>query len=214
MLAAVAAALLRPALPSMLMRVIGFAPIRQSTAPVTAAAVATLANATDGSPISFITEDYGRLALPPGTALETRVGDDALGNRGLRISMRASEMQNFCLQLTAFCGEHGTPIRRAQISVGGGLITISGEASIDLLNLWQAIEIHVAVDNDGALKIHSLTLGAQRFELPDNALGKRILEIEAGIAQITNQLRVESQGEEFRFVGFDLSDNQLVASFR
>ncbi len=210
----VAVVLLSPALPTLVMRVIGFEPIRRSDAPVTEEAIATLAKAAKGSPVSFITEDYGRLDLLPSTDLEVTVGDDALGARVLQIAFRDRDMLKLCLQFTEFCEDHGNPIRRAKISVAGGFITISGQAFLDLINVWAAIEIHVAVDKDDVLKIDSISLGDLRYELPANALGNRIRHIEAGLAQILKQLQVESSGGLFSFAGFHLSDNRLVASFR
>lgn len=210
----VAAVLLSPALPTILLRIIGFEAIRQRDAPVTAEAIATLANAADASPVSFVTQDFGRLALPPGIDLEVRVGDDALGDRVLQIVLRDSDLLNLCLQFTRFCGDRGSPIRRAQVSAAGGLVTISGEAFLDLINVWQAIEIHVRTDREDILKVDSVTLGGIRYELPANALGKRIRQIEATIAQVAKQLQVETSSGIFSFAGFDLSDNRLVANFR
>ncbi|MCY4072988.1 MAG: hypothetical protein OXG60_16975 [Chloroflexi bacterium] len=210
----VAIVLLSPALPTILLRVTGFEPIRQTDAPVTEQAIATLANAAKGSPVTFITRDFGRFDLLPGTDLEVTVGDDALGARVLQIVFRDTDMLKLCLQFTGFCEDHGSPIRRAKISAADGLITISGEAFLDLINVWQAIEIHVAVDKGDVLEIDSVSLGGLRYELPANALGNRIRHIEASIAQIVKQLQVESSGGVFSFAGFDLSDNRLVASFR
>ena len=210
----VAVVLLSPALPKILLRVAGFEPIRRIDAPVTEEAIATLSKAAKGSPVTFITQDFGRLDLPPGTDLEVTVGDDALGARVLQITFRDTDMLNLCLQFTGFCEDHGSPIRRAKISAADGLITISGEALLDVINVWQAIDIHVAVDREDLLKIDSISLGGQRYKLPANALGKRIRHIEAAVAHIVKQLQVESNGGLFSFAGFDLSANRLVASFR
>ena len=209
-----AVVMLSPALPTIVLRVIGFEPIPRTDVPVTEEAIATLANAAKGSPVTFITEDYGRLDLPTGTDLEVTVGDDASGARALQIAFRDTDMRNLCLQFTGFCQDHGSPIRRAKISIADGLITISGEALLDLINVWQAIEIHVGVDRDAVLQIDSISLAGLRYELPANALGNRIRHIEATIAHIVKQLQVESSGGLFSFAGFDLSDNRLVASFR
>lgn len=206
--------LLSPALPTILLRVMGFEPIRRTDAPVIEEPIATLANAAKSSPVTFITQDFGRLDLPPGTDLEVIVGDDASGARVLQIAFRDMDMQNLCLQFTGFCGDHGNPIRRAKISAADGLITISGEAYLDVINVWQAIDIHVAVDRDDLLKIDSISLGDLRYKLPANALGKRIRHIEARLAQIVQQLQVESSAGVFSFAGFDLSGNRLVANFR
>lgn len=210
----VAMVLLSPALPTIVLRVIGFEPIRRSDAPVTEEAVATLANAAKASPVTFITEDFGRLDLPPGTDLEVTVGHDTLGARVLQIVFRDSDLLNLCLQFTDFCEDHGSPIRRATISTAGGLITISGEALLDLINVWAAIDIGVAIDRDDVLKIDSISLGGLPYELPANALGDGIRLIEARIAQIAKQLQVESSAGVFSFAGFHLRDNRLVASFR
>lgn len=210
----VAVVLLSPALPTIALRVIGFEPIRGTEAPVTQGAIATLAKAAKGSAVSFITADFGRLDLPPGTDLEVIVGDDVLGARVLQIVFRDRDMLKLCLQFTGYCGDRGSPIRRAKISVADGLITISGEAFLDLINVWGAIDIHVRVDRDAVLKIDSISLGGLRYELPANALGNRIRQFEATIAQIVQQLQVESSDGVFSFAGFDLSDNRLVASFR
>ncbi len=210
----VAAVLLSPALPTIFLRIIGFEAVRRTHAPVTTEAIATLANTADASPVSFVTQDFGRLALPPGIDLELRVGDDALGDRVLQIVLSDSDLLNLCLQFTGFCGDGGRPIRRAQISAGGGLLTISGEAFLDFINVWQAIEIHVRADREDILKVDSVTLGGIRYELPANALGKGIRQIEATIAQVAEQLQVETSSGIFSFAGFDLSDNRLVANFR
>ncbi len=210
----VAVVLLRPALPAIVLRVIGFEPVRRIDAPVTEEAIATLAEAAHVSAVTFITQDFGPLDLLPGTDLEVTVGDDALGARVLQIAFRDSDMLNLCLQFTGFCEEHGSPIRRAKINTADGLVTISGEAFLDVINVWQAIEIHVAVDRDDLLKIDSISLGDLRYKLPANALGKRIRHIEATLAQIVQQLQVESSGGVFSFAGFDLSANRLVANFR
>ncbi len=210
----VAVVLLSPALPAIVLRVAGFEPIRRSDGPVTEEEIATLAKAAKGSPVTFITGDFGRLDLPPGTDLEVTVGDDASGARVLQIVFRDTDMLNLCLQFTGFCEDHGSPIRRAKISTADGLITISGEAFLDVINVWQAIDIHVAVDREDLLKIDSISLGDLRYKLPANALGKRIRHIEAALAHIVKQLQVESNGGLFSFVGFDLSTNRLVASFR
>lgn len=173
-----------------------------------------MANAVTRSAVTLVTEEYGRLDLPPGTDLDVTVGDDGSGARVLRISFRDTDMQKLCLHFTAYCGDHGSPLRRAKIRVADRLVTISGEAFLDLINVWQAIEIDVGVDKDAILKIDSISLGGLRYELPANALGKRIRQIEAVLARIVQQLRVESGDGVYGFVGFDLSDNRLVASFR
>ena len=210
----VAIALLSPALPNVVLRVAGIEPVRRTDAPVTEEAIATLAKAATGSPVTFITQVFGRLDLLPGTDLEVTVGEDALGARVLQIVFRDTDMLKLCIQFSEYCEDHGSPIRRAKISAADGFITIAGEAFLDVINVWQAIEIHVVVDRDGVLKIDSISLGGQRYKLPANALGNRIRNVEATLAQIANQLQVESGGDTFSFAGFYLSGNRLVASFR
>lgn len=213
-LALVAVLLLRPAMPTILLRFAGFVPIRPSEAPVTAEAFATLAKAAKGPAVTLFAPDYGRLDLLSGTNLEVIVGEDAMGARLLQIVFRDRNMQNLCLQFTGFCEDHGSPIRRADISVAGGSITISGEAFLDMINAWSEIEIHVMASGDGLLKIASISHRGIRYALPANAFGDRIRQIEATLAAIVNQLQVESSDGVFSFAGFDLRDNRLVASFR
>ncbi|MDE2949449.1 MAG: hypothetical protein OXT68_01670 [Chloroflexota bacterium] len=210
----VAVLLLSPALPTILLRVLGFEPIRRSDAPVSEEAIATLANPVNSSLVTFITQDFGRFDMPPGSDLEVAVGEDALGARVLQIVFRDTDMLNLCLQFTRYCEGQGSPIRRARIRIADGLITISGEAFLDLINVWDAIEIHVAATRDGVLKFDSISLDGIRYKLPANALGDRIRHIEATLARIVKQLQVLSSGGVFSFAGFDLSDNRLVASFR
>ena len=209
-----AVALLTPALPAIVMRVVGFEPVRRLDVPISKDAIATLANTVAGSNVTFITQDFGRLDLPHSTDLEITTGDDASGARILQVDFQETDMRELCLQLTEFCLDRGNPIRRATFSIADGFITISGEAFLDVLSTWQAIEIHLAVDEADLLSIDSISLGGVRYNLPANTLGNRIRDLQSTITRILKQLQVESNGGVFSFARFDLGDNRLVATFR
>ena len=209
-----AVALLTPALPALVMRVVGFETLRGTNAPISNDAIATLANKVAGSYVTFVTQDFGRLDLPQTTNLEITAGDDASGARVLQVGFKETDMRELCLQLTEFCVDRGNPIRRATFSIAGGFITISAEAFIDVIGSWQAIDIHLAVDEADHLSIDSISLAGLRYKLPANTLGNRIREMQSTITRILKQLQAESSGDVFSFARFDLSDNRLVATFR
>ena len=209
-----AVALLTPALPALVMRIVGFETLRGTNAPISNHAIATLANKVAGSYVTFVTQDFGRLDLPQTTNLEITAGDDASGARVLQVGFKETDMRELCLQLTEFCVDRGNPIRRATFSIAGGFITISAEAFIDVIGSWQAIDIHLAVDEADHLSIDSISLAGLRYKLPANTLGNRIREMQSTITRILKQLQAESSGDVFSFARFDLSDNRLVATFR
>lgn len=211
------AALLSPALPAIALRLLGFEAIRQTAspaAPATSAAVATLANAVKGLSVTFISGDYGPLALPPSVDPQASIGQDAAGVRALHVALRDRDLQKLCLHFTGFCSARGSPVRQAQVLVGGGRITVRGEAYLDLINRWQAIEIMLEANSGNQLRIASISLGGTRYALPDNALGRRLRAFETEVARMLEQLQAASSGEVFSFAGFDLRDNQLSLIFR
>lgn len=203
-----------PSVPSILFRAAGFEPLRQTDVPATEAAIATLANADKGKDLTFITQDFGRLELPQGTDLDVSIGSDASGDRVLQIAFRETDIIDLCLRFTRFCTDRGNPIRRATASIADGRIKISGEALLGLVGIWQAIEIHMAVDEVDFLKIDSISLGGLRYKLPANALGDHIRDALSTMTYVLRQLQAESNGEVHSFAHFDLSDNRLVATFR
>lgn len=211
------AVLLSPALPAIALRLFGFTAIQQTAAPAAPAAptaAATLANAVKGMPVEFISGDYGPLALPPSVEPQASVGQDAAGARALHVVLRDRDLQSLCLHFTGFCSDRGSPLRQAQVLVGGGRITVRGEAYLDLINRWQGIEITLEANSGNRLQIASISLGGTRYALPDNALGRRLRAFETEVARMLDQLQAASSDEVFSFAGFDLRDNQLIAIFR
>lgn len=208
------AILLSPALPAIALRLSGFTAIQQTAAPATPAAAATLANAVKGLSVTFISGDYGPLALPPSVEPQASVGQDTAGVRALHVALRDQDLQKLCLHFTGFCSDRGSPVRQAQVLVGGGRITVTGEAYLDLINRWQEIEIALEATTGNRLRIASISLGGTRYALPDNALGRRLRAFETEVARMLEQLQAASSGEVFSFAGFDLRDNQLSLIFR
>ena len=65
---------------------------------------------------------------------------------------------------------------------------------MDILNAWQAIELHLSLSPASAIQIDTVTVNGARYRIPDNELGRRIREAQTSANQMLPGLSVQTNG--------------------
>lgn len=209
-LLAILVLLAAPALPGIILRAAGFEPIANARRPTaTANPIPVAAAAAVRSSALLSAAGLGQLSLPPSSDYGITAGAGIV-----RIVIRAESIEAVCFQFTKFCGDGGHPLRRAEIKLGSGSLVIAGEAFVELLNIWQVIELQVSLGAANTIQIDSLGLDGIHYRIPENEWGRRIREVEASFNDILSGLSLQVGGQSYLLSDIIISENQLVAAFR
>ena len=199
-----------PALPGVILRTAGFEPIANvqrptaATNPIPAAAAAAVESSALLSAAGL-----GQLNLPPSSNYSITAGAGIV-----RIIIQAESIAAVCFQFAEFCGDGGHPLRRANIKLGSGSLVIAGEAFVELLNIWQTIELRVSLAAPNAIQIDSLGLDGIHYRIPENEWGRQIRQVEASFNDMLSGLSLQIGGQSYLLFDIIISENQLVAAFR
>lgn len=203
-----------PALPAIALRVAGFVPAESAPNPAAAETIPAVRNAEARSSILLSAAGFGQLNLSASPNYRIITGTDDSGADMVQITIRAEHIRPLCLQYTDFCEERGHPFRRADITLGSGGLVIAGEAFVDILNAWQAIELRLSLSPANAIQIDSVSVNGARYRIPDNELGRRIGEALASANQMLQGLSVQTEGKTYQLADIIITESQLVAAFR
>ena len=203
-----------PALPAIALRIAGFAPADSAPSPAAAAAIPAISEAQAQSSILLSAAGLGQLTLPASPSYSIIAGADDSGADTVQIIIRAEHIRPLCLQYTDFCEAQGHPFRQADIRLGNGSLVIAGEAFVDILNAWQAIELHLSLSPASAIQIDTVSVDGARYRIPDNELGRRIGEAQASANQVLQGLSVQTDGKTYQLADIIITESQLVAAFR
>ena len=203
-----------PALPAIALRVAGFAPAESAPSPAAAAAIPAIRDAQAQPSILLSAAGLGQLTLPASPSYSIISGIDDSGADTVQIIIRAEDIRPLCLQYTDFCEAQGHPFRQADIRLGNGSLVIAGEAFVDILNAWQAIELHLSLSPASAIQIDTVSVNGARYRIPDNELGRRIGEAQTGANQMLPGLSVQTDGKTYQLADIIITESQLVAAFR
>lgn len=204
-----------PALPAIALRIAGFIPAESAPSPAAAAeAIPAIREAQAQSSILLSAAGLGQLTLPASPSYSIISGIDDSGADTVQIIIRAEHIRPLCLQYTDFCEAQGHPFRQADIRLDSGSLVIAGEAFVDILNAWQAIELRLSLSPANAIQIDSLTVNGARYRIPDNELGRRIGEAQASANQLLQGLSVQTDGKIYQLADIIITESQLVAVFR
>ena len=210
----VTGALLAPALPSVLMRIVGFYP----AAPRNIAPPADISEAFIGSvsqaQVTLQIDGAGQLQLPQVSKLSAELGRDEEGNTIARLEFSEQELLALCQQFGDSCSERGNPIRNARFRLDSAGIAVSGEAYVDVLGAWQNVELYLVLESENTVRVDNISLGGVHYKVPDNELGRQIRSAEASVNQILQQSSVRASGKSFRLSRLAISQNRLVAILR
>ena len=211
---AVFVVLAAPALPAIALRIAGFEPIESTRRPATAAAIPAVKAAEARPSILLSAAGFGQLNLPASPNYSIITATDGEGADFVQITIPEENIRTLCLQYTDFCGERGNPFRRATVAMGSGSIVIAGEVFVDLLNTWQAIELHLSLSPANAIQIDSVGIDGTRYRIPANELGQRIREVQADVSQMLQGLSVQAEGRTYQLADIIITEAQLVTAFR
>lgn len=199
-----------PALPGIILRTAGFEPIANVQRPTaTADPIPVDAAAAVESSALLSAAGLGQLNLPPSSNYVITAGADIV-----RIIIQAESIDAVCFQFTEFCGDGGHPLRRAKIKLDSGSLVIAGEAFVELLNIWQAIELRVSLGVPNAIRIDSLGLDGIHYRIPENEWGRQIRELETSFNDMLSGLSLQVGGRSYLLFDIIISENQLAAAFR
>lgn len=211
---AIFAALAVPMLPAIALRIAGFEPVTSAGQPMTAAAVPIIQVQAARPAVILSAVGFGQMNLPASPSYSISAGQDESGADTVQITIRAEGIHALCSQYTDFCGDQGNPFRRAKIALESGAAVIIGEAFVELLNVWQAIELRLSLSPAKSIQIDSVGIDGIRYRLPDNELGRRIGEVQASANQMLRGLSVRTGGKTYSLFDIIITESQLVAVFR
>lgn len=203
-----------PMLPAIALRIAGFEPIASAIQPVTAAAIPIVQTHAASPSVILSAAGFGQMNLPASPSYSISAGTDDSGADTVQITIGAENIRALCLQYTDFCGDRGNPFRRAKIALESGGAVIAGEAFVDVLNAWQAIELRLSLSPANAIQIDSVGIDGARYRIPDNELGRRIGEVQAGVNQMLKGLSAQTDGKTYPLFDIIITESQLVAVFR
>lgn len=203
-----------PMLPAIALRIAGFEPIASASQPLTAAAIPTVQTHATRSAVILSAVGFGQMNLPASPNYSISAGKDDRGAELVQITIGAENIHALCLQYTDFCGDQGNPFRRAKIALESGRAVIAGEAFVELLNVWQAIELRLSLSPANAIQIDSVGIDGARYRIPDNELGQRIGEVQASANQMLRGLSVRIDEKTYPLFDIIITASQLVAVFR
>lgn len=203
-----------PMLPAIALRIAGFEPIAGTSQPMTAAAIPIIQTQAARPAVLLAAGGFGQMNLPASPNYRISAGQDESGADTVQITIGAENIHALCLQYTDFCGDQGHPFRRAKIALDHGAAMIVGEAFVELLNAWQAIELRLSLSPAKAIQIDSVGINGARYRLPDNELGQRIGEVQASANQMLRGLSVRTGGKTYPLFDIIITESQLVAVFR
>ena len=207
-------ALLAPALPSVLMRIVGFEPVEpRNIAPLVDTGAAPI-GAVSQAQVTLQIAGSGQLQLPQLPKLSAEVGRDAQGNTIARLEFSEQELLALCQQVGDSCSERGNPIRNIRFRLDSAGIVVSGEAYVDVLGAWQDVELFLVLESENTVRVDNISLGGVHYKVPDNELGRKIRSAEASVNHILQQSSVRASGKSFRLSRLAISRNRLVAVLR
>ena len=198
-----------PALPGVILRMAGFEPIANVQRPTTTDPIPVAAAAAVESSALLSAAGLGQLNLPPSSNYVITAGAGIV-----RIIIQAESIAAVCFQFAEFCGNSGHPLRRAKIKLNSGGLVIAGEAFVEMLNIWQTIELQVSLGAPNAIQIDSLGLDGIHYRIPENEWGRQIRELEASFNDMLSGLSLQVDGRSYLLFDIIISENQLVAAFR
>lgn len=203
--------LLVPMFSDIALRTAGFEPIKTTNTPTIATAIPISGAVEASATVRVSAGAFGQLDLSTDSI---EIGSDDAGAEVAQAVMRADDIQELCVQYTDYCGDKGKAFRRAKVTIGDSSMVIASEAFVDILNIWQPLELQLSLSADNAIQIDNVNIDGRYYSLPDNALGQNIQKALKTANQILKLLSVEAEGKTYQLFDIVITENQLVATFR
>ena len=200
--------------PELILRVSGFQAIAATAIPEPAVDAPALTDVVGVAGVAYDLGEYGALTLPRNAARSVVMGRDARGQQSLQVSLSGDDLADLCRAYSDYCGDNGASIRRVNFDLRQGGLRVAGELRIPLLNKWLAFELHPAFPGGAAIAIGGITIGGQRYALPEHSLGASFLGMLSQANQALQQLYAAYDGRGYKLAALDIREDRLVATFR
>lgn len=206
--------LIAPALPSFGLRLAGFQPIEKPITSSIPEPIPAINSAELASQMILSAGSLGQVTIRQSSAYTMQVGIDTNSNQLAQITTTENGILTICGQYTDLCTATGDQFRNVSVNLQNNMATVSGEAFIPNLNTWQPLSVIVSISATPEIVIHGVAVNGTLFAIPDGELGQRLNDIQANANQALRQLTLQASGDIYRLSDINITETQLVATFR
>lgn len=217
--AAVAALLLLPALPGLVLQTAGFRS-EGSTAAVFAAVtpppVPAVQNAVSPTQIVIELGSYGSETLAANQYNYTvAVGSDAGGGQLATVTFTEADLLALCVQRSTICGAGNGQVRGARFDLRPGGAVVYADVLVPQLGAWQNLGVVLRVDGSGRqLQAAGVDISGVLYAAPPNELGSILRDAEAAANEALRQLALNAGGARFTLDQVRVDDSALTLILR